>query len=938
MKIFWRLSFAILLLGGCGKNQPTSANQHRKLTEQEIQQISEYLTQADALSKAAQFSASDSTANLALQVLGDSDDPYWRYRCHFIFCMNAWKNERNDEGIQQCMQWVTDAAAAPDSIRGYYHSLLGRLYFGKEDFEGARPHLEQAADLLEKSGRTKKLAGVYNNLAPCLIRLGDYDAATHYLKASIRLNAAANDSALLAINYRNLGRNYNANAQSKEAIACLQRSLDFNGEQDATYFEGMTKAYFNLDDFPRAQAMALKLLQSAREEVEYKPSAYQWLGLVANARKQPAKAVSFYQKALADWIATGDTAHYDFGKTRIFLGEAYLASRQPPKALGCFQDALNGFIPEFHNSDVRQNPTEAQLPNEIWVMEALLNKASAWEQCFEQKNPRDSNLLVYALQSAEMATSAFLKMKNLYEEDASKLNFDQYGFLRFYEKALQLSIRLADLTQNKSYQQRAFYIAQRSKAGILRNALQERAVLFAAHLPPDSLQKISLLERKIADIDKRRALEKDSLAAENLEAERFQFKRQWTKMQRWAKGVLPPPGNPANLSAADLQDRLPADGLLLEYFVGEQQLYTFALGKNGFEVFQSARTAAFESAAQRMIRAVSDQAWMHDSSAVAEAAYLQSASYLYEHLLAKPLARFTNIHRLLVVPDGVLGRLPFAALLTQPYKGSWRDTKLPVLLHQYAVGYLYSSALLQRTDQVKQTKYGFGGFGADYRDPLTIPSIQQEAGPAAAQGLVARGVLAALDNADDEVDSISRLTHGDKWLNLKATKANFLQNGSRCGILHFALHTVASPPGDLAGFYLLFSKTSKNEDNFLSSNELASMHLQAELAVLSACYSGQGKFQQGEGMMNLGRAFALSGCPAAVVNLWQANDAVSKKIMIDFYKNLKAGVPKNMALQQAQLAYLQQTPSEGAAPFFWANFVLMGDASPLVIGEKRGWW
>ena len=91
-------------------------------------------------------------------------------------------------------------------------------------------------------------------------------------------------------------------------------------------------------------------------------------------------------------------------------------------------------------------------------------------------------------------------------------------------------------------------------------------------------------------------------------------------------------------------------------------------------------------------------------------------------------------------------------------------------------------------------------------------------------------------------------------------------------------------------------------------------------------------------MMNLGRAFALSGCPSSVVNLWQANDAVSKKIMIDLYKGLKAKLPKDIALQQAQLSYLKQTTSEGATPFFWANFVVMGDVSPLEIPEKNPWW
>ena len=939
MRCLGCLLLMVSVIFGCGREPSTPKNQPCQMTAEQSQQIGKYLILSDSLSKAGNISASDSVINQVLvQLKSSCNDPYWRYKCHYSLYINAVKDKRTEAVIGAFTQWEQEAATSQDSIRGYYNNVLGYLYLSKGDFEGGRPYLEKAADLIEKSGRTKKLNSVYNNLAPCLIRLGDYQAAKHYLQAALRLNAANKDSNRMAINYLNLGRNYNAYEQSEEAIGCFQQAVALNGEKNAEYFLGMTKAYFKLEDYPNAKLQAIQLLKFSKGEVEYEPVVHAWLGQIADAEKQYKKAISYYQLALAAWIVSADTAHYDFGKTKLYLGEALQSNAQPVKALRCYQDALNCFIPAFNHQDVRKNPTFEQLPNEIWVMEALLDKAKAWEQCFDHSAKKDSLLLINALESAEMATAAFMKMKDLYEEDASKLNLDQYGFAPFYEKAVQLATRLASFTKNKTYLERAFYLTQRSKAGILRNVLQERAVLFTANLPVDSVKKISFLEGKIASIDKQLALEKDSLRTEHLDAERFLLKRQWSKMQRWAKGLLPPPGNPPNLFIADIQSRLANDAILLEYFVGEKQLYTFAVTKNGFEVFQSTISPNFNAAALRFIRSVSDQQWVQDSSVLAEASYLQEGSFLFDYLLSKPLSRFNSIRRLIIVPDGILGRLPFSALLTHPYKGSWRDTNLPVLLQEYAISYLYSSALLQKSDQVKETKYGFGGFGADYRDPLTIPSIHQDAVNGGMPALAARGGLAPLDNADDEVDSLSNLTNGDKWLNIKATKANFLQNGKACGILHFALHTVESPPGDLSGFYLLFSKANQNDDNFLSSNELACLQLHAELAVLSACYSGLGSFQQGEGMMNLGRAFALSGCPSSVVNLWQANDAVSKKIMIDFYKGLKAAIPKDIALQKAQIEYLKQTPSEAATPFFWANFVVMGDVSPLSIAEKEPWW
>lgn len=146
----------------------------------------------------------------------------------------------------------------PASISGYYNSLLGWFHLEQGEFESARAKLERAADLLESAGRNQKLPAVYNNLAPCLTRLGDYGAAEHCLRAAIHLNSAKKDERKLAINYHNLGRNYNAQEQSEKAIACFERSAALQGEKDADYYEGMTKAFFNRKDLRKRAGLCAK--------------------------------------------------------------------------------------------------------------------------------------------------------------------------------------------------------------------------------------------------------------------------------------------------------------------------------------------------------------------------------------------------------------------------------------------------------------------------------------------------------------------------------------------------------------------------------------------------------------------------------------------------------------------------------------------------------
>jgi CHAT domain-containing protein len=205
-----------------------------------------------------------------------------------------------------------------------------------------------------------------------------------------------------------------------------------------------------------------------------------------------------------------------------------------------------------------------------------------------------------------------------------------------------------------------------------------------------------------------------------------------------------------------------------------------------------------------------------------------------------------------------------------------------------------------------------------------------------------RGGPDTLDFADDEVDSIAQLTGGQKWLNERATKSNFLENVENCRILHLTLHTVETDPHDPTGLAILFSKLSETDANLLTSSELYSLDLNSELAVVSSCQSGFGQIRQGEGTLSLGRAMALAGCRASVVNLWKADDAVSRDLMISFYKNLKLGQTKDRALQNAVRFYLQNTLSERAGPQFWANFSAIGEMEAVFFEEEKTpnwhWW
>jgi len=134
---------------------------------------------------------------------------------------------------------------------------------------------------------------------------------------------------------------------------------------------------------------------------------------------------------------------------------------------------------------------------------------------------------------------------------------------------------------------------------------------------------------------------------------------------------------------------------------------------------------------------------------------------------------------------------------------------------------------------------------------------------------------------------------------------------------------------------LVFTENNDSiENNFLQAWEISKMELNAELVVLSACETGFGRFETGNGVASLARAFMYAGARSLVVSLWQVNDQATSKLMEEFYQNLSQGMGKAEALQQAKVSYIDNAKGIAAHPAFWSPFVLIGDTASVSISRK----
>ena len=118
------------------------------------------------------------------------------------------------------------------------------------------------------------------------------------------------------------------------------------------------------------------------------------------------------------------------------------------------------------------------------------------------------------------------------------------------------------------------------------------------------------------------------------------------------------------------------------------------------------------------------------------------------------------------------------------------------------------------------------------------------------------------------------------------------------------------------------------EDGLLTAEDVAGLDLlDTQLAVLSACETGLGDIQIGEGVFGLRRAFVVAGASTLLMSLWQVPDRQTQELMEDFYRRLLAGEARSDALRAAQLALKSKCPE----PFFWGAFICQGEPAPLPV-------
>lgn len=336
----------------------------------------------------------------------------------------------------------------------------------------------------------------------------------------------------------------------------------------------------------------------------------------------------------------------------------------------------------------------------------------------------------------------------------------------------------------------------------------------------------------------------------------------------------------SSTSLEEIQASIQVDEVLVEYFYDDKSLFVFLIAREGVQVVRT-----------DVGNLVAETKAMRDAIAeVKSETYLPLAQRLYQQLVAPIIPILAGRTKLIIVPQGVLHYVPFAAL----HDGT------QYLLDTHAFRLLPSASVMKylHTTQVRR-QGGILAFGnPDLGDPKYNLKFAEEEAKAIVQTVPQSRAVLRKD----------------------ATESTLRQNASGFNYLHFATHGEfnADAPLDSA---LMLSKDASS-DGLLTVSKLYSMRLDIDLATLSACETGLGKIASGDDVVGLTRGFLFAGTSTIVASLWQVDDQATSVLMTQFYEGLK-GTDKREALRKAQIATRKNYPH----PFYWAAFELTGNAN-----------
>ena len=832
-----------------------------------------------------------------------------------------------------------------NNIGGVYSDSLGEK-------QKALDYYNQALPLFRVVGDRAGEATTLNNIGSVYGSLGEKQKALDYCNQALPLDRAVGDRTGEATTLNNIGKVYWRSRGEAEGAGLLQpgaaapprSGIPRRGSHgDEQHRSGLQRS--------RGEAEGAGLLQpgTAAPSVQWDTAsgeamALNNIGEIYRNLGEKQKALDYYNQALPLHRAVGDRAGE--ATTLNNIGRVYFDLGETQKAL----DYCNQALPLFRAVGDR-------------AQEATILGNSAFLE-------RDRGRLQEARTQIEAALPIFESLRTKIAGEGLRASYfaTVSGYYEFY---VDLLMRLHRIHPSEGYDRLALEASERGRARSLLDLLSEAGAHIRQGIDPVLLAREQVIQQRLnaqAELKRKvlsgqhtlqQAAELDqqlrSLSSEyeQVEAEIREKSPHYAALQQ-----------PRPVSVKEMQQEvLDSDTLLLEYALGQDRSYLWAVTPTTISSYELAKRVEIENAALQAYNLLTARIrrW-----AEADREYEQAAASLSEMLLG-PVASQLGGKRLVIVADGALNYIPFGALPVPAGRktGSEETVRYKPLVVEHEVINLPSASVLAVLRHETAGRKQAPQLLAVLADPVfsqddervkasSLTSARTSTAEARTQAQARSGSspqLGEIQLARSAQESgVTR--SGESLPRLKATRQeaeailsfvapeqskevlDFSANRATATstelaqyrYVHFATHGLLdSQHPELSGVVLsLVDERGEQVDGFLRLHDIFNLNLPAELVVLSACETGLGKEIQGEGLVGLTRGFMYAGSPRVVVSLWKVDDVATAELMTRFYQQiLQKGLRPAAALRAAQVAMWNEATWH--APYFWAAFVLQGE-------------
>jgi CHAT domain-containing protein/uncharacterized protein HemY len=826
----------------------------------------------------------------------------------------------------------------------YILADLGALYFIQEDYENAKACSERSISIADSIKRDSQPAAWPDDFgrARALQTLGEIDSrsgaherAVQKLQESLALyerlgRGNSSYDLYIARIYSALGREYPETGESARALLYLGKALEIaNAQSDTNMIASLHNdtgyLYLEQEDYAQAHAQfsqSLKIyaaLKNQREEARVLLN----LGVVDQRRANYEEALRYFRLSLQAAKAT------DILEVQIAANEGIGVVLTAKRDFHGATDALDNALATAKSLSDKTRQTEI-----LWRMAQTNYEMGN----YGQSTALAENALTLA-RASHLIKLTYLTTTALGESYAAEKKYDlaietltqavgQLEKLRvqvagrevetqlFLENKTAPYHSLVDLLIQQGKTLDALQYAERAKGRVLLDVLRNGKPDLARVLTPPEKQEIQRLNRNIAEINDRIKKQEtanssslNSLYAQ-LDAARLEYQSFQDAVYVAHPDLSMRSGRTAALTTDDV-DRLTqnSDTGYLEYVVGKDRVSVFVLTNNKGGGASDIKVYSLAIKPEDLARKVNQ---FHDSLANRQPTYAGIARELYALLIESAEQQLGKVSTICIVPDGFLWNVPFQALM----KGSDR-----FLIEDRALYYAPSLSVLREMNRKKFPSDKVDSSVIAFGNPVIGKDEQRDAD------------LCPLPEAEREVTSIAKSfgpRGGKIVIGRDASEKTFKALAPTYSVIHLATHGVIDNRQPLYS-HLLLTKTEgdSQNDGLLEAREVLDMNLNADLAVLSACETANGKIAPGEGVIGMSWAFFVAGTRSMLVSQWKVNSASTSELMVNFYKYLSSNHAspndgnKACALREAVLPMLRNDSYRH--PFFWASFVMIGE-------------